>query len=133
MRVAKRIAAVILSAALILGLAHVAHRCANFSAWIAAAFAYDNLVSLILAVAALRWLYRPVYDLLAYACCQLGLEPRFEGTAFYTPTPIALIPVELRPLVPKPTLRHYVFGYLLDLLFSVAFAYIWASLAVRCG
>src|SRR5262249_52946386 len=79
MRTVSPIAAVILAAALILALAYVAQRsCATFAAWTAAAFAYDNLVSLILALAALRWLYRPIHDLLAFACYQLGLEPRFE-------------------------------------------------------
>jgi len=134
MRTVRRIAAVILAAALILALAYVAQRsCATFAAWTAAAFAYDNLVSLILALAALRWLYRPIHDLLAFACYQLGLEPRFERASFVTPTPIALIPAEMRPLVPKPTLGRYILGYLLDLLFSAAFAYIWSALAVRCG
>jgi hypothetical protein len=137
MRMGKRIAAVILSAALILALAYVAQRgCATFAAWIAAAFAYDNLVSLLLAAAALRFLYGPVHDLLAFACYQLGLEPRFEGTSLYSrgTMPIALTPIALRPLVPRPTLRDkFIYGYFLNLLFGVAFAYIWSSLAVRCG
>ena len=137
MKTAKRIVAIALSATLILALAYVAQRgCATFPAWLAAAFAYENLVSLLLAAMALAYLYRPVHDLLAFACYLLGLEPRFEGTSLYArgSTPIALIPVELRPLVPKPTLRDkFIYGYLLDLLFGVAFAYIWSALAVRCG
>jgi hypothetical protein len=121
MTMAKRIVAIALSAALILALAYVSHRCANFSTWWEAAFAYDNLVSLLLALAALRLVYVPVHDLLALACYEVGFEPRPEWALW-----------SFRGEEPK-TIKDRFGRHLGNVLFGVSLAYIWSALAVRCG
>jgi hypothetical protein len=123
MKTAKRIAAIVLAATLVLALQSVAQRgCAGFQAWITAAFAYENLVSLLLPAIALAFLYGPIHDLVALLCYALRLEPHFEGAPLFAKGKTT--PMTLR--------QKLIYGYPSGLIFGLAFAYVW-SLAIRCG